>query len=211
MWFLILNNITKIKYIGDYTYKNLNKFKTLLPNIETNILCPLFHKNFIINNPIKKINENNILNDNIDILFFGSLNNRRIKIKNDLNEYFKNKNLNIIFCYDYENTLYYFKKSKIVLVINFYEEDFPIDYYRITQLICNKVFIIHEDVQKEDKKSNEYKLLSKSLVFTEYDDICKTCEKYLNISENKKNEITEKTFECFKNNFDTIEKFKKIF
>ena len=83
--------------------------------------------------------------------------------------------------------------------MHFYEENFAIDYYRTSILISNKKFVIHESVQKEEEESEEYKILSKSLVFCKYDDIVKTCKKYIQLSSEERDLIAEQTYNIFKN------------
>lgn len=93
--------------------------------------------------------------------------------------------------------------------MHFYVENRAIDYYRSSLLIANKKFVIHESVQKEEEKSKEYKLLSKSLIFCKYEDIVETCKKYIKLSSEERNKIADKTYEIFKNNFDLDEYFPK--
>ncbi len=72
------------------------------------------------------------------------------------------------------------------------------------------MFIIHEDVQEEEKNHDEYKILKESLVFTPYENICKCCEKYLNYSQNQRDDICEKTFDIYKKHFDMNERINEI-
>tara|TARA_B100000073_G_C23620915_1_gene528491 strand:+ start:346 stop:906 length:561 start_codon:yes stop_codon:yes gene_type:complete len=174
-----------IKKISDYSYKNINKFKTILPNtVEYNIFAPAYHPYYIYPPP------SNIPSKDIDILFFGVMNDRRNKMKEELVKRFPEKN--ILFSFEYGKTMEYSFRSKIVLVIHYYIECNPIDFYRINKLICNKIFIIHEQIQDEEKSIE----LKNHLVLSEYSDIPAKCEYYLNNPEEMEQKTTflEKIF-----------------
>lgn len=201
--FLIFYNKVNIKCICDYSYKNIEKYKNILPNISYVIYCPMYHNSFT-----KSIFNNNN-NKNIDILFYGNMNSlRRINIQKQLTNHLPHRN--ILFTCDFPNTIKNIINSKIVIVIHFYEEDLPIDYYRIYQLICNNVFVIHEDVQIEDKSCTQYKLLSESFVFCDYDKFPDMCEKYLNYTQLERDLICQKTLNTFKTYFNMNDKFNEL-
>ena len=200
-YLLILKSIANIHHILDYSHKNINILKNEFPNIPMDIFAPLYDETYIIN----EIEQRDI--NNIDILFFGSLSRRRKVIHSLLKNYFKNKNLNIVFCLDQQNSFYYSKISKIVLSIAYCEGNKAIDYYRISQLINNKIFVIHENVQEEEK-TDIYNILSTSLIFCDYFEICRKCEIYLNMTQDERNKICENTLNIYKQYFDMNKKMQ---
>tara|TARA_Y100000385_G_scaffold126503_1_gene131511 strand:+ start:181 stop:1041 length:861 start_codon:yes stop_codon:yes gene_type:complete len=192
-WFIRMKNIlfnNKVKYILDYCYKNIKILNQLIIKQKFYYCPPCYNKYF-----------ENLIPDNkckdIDILFLGLMNNRREKIKQDLKN--ELKDYNILFDHNFNETYQLISRSKIILDMHFYEENFAIDYYRTSILISNKKFVIHESVQKEEEESEEYKILSKSLVFCKYDDIVKTCKKYIQLSSEERDLIAEQTYNIFKN------------
>ena len=192
-WFIRMEHIlfnNKVKFILDYCYKNIKILNEL--NIKQKFYyCPPCYNKYFEN----LIPDNNI--KDIDILFLGLMNDRREKIKKDLKN--ELKDYNILFVHNFNETYQLISRSKIILDMHFYEENFAIDYYRSSILISNKKFVIHESVQKEEEDSEEYKILSKSLVFCKYDDIVKTCKKYIQLSSEERNLIANKTYNIFKN------------
>ncbi|MBN2180406.1 MAG: hypothetical protein JW715_00725 [Sedimentisphaerales bacterium] len=120
----------------------------------------------------------------IDILFYGSLNDRRIKILQELKEKYNTK---ILFGVYGEQRDSLISRSKIVVQIYFYETKL-FDGSRISYLLNNKVFSILEDTP--------YKQLEDSLVYAEYDKFVETCDYYLK-NDRLRDEIAEKSFEAF--------------
>ena len=186
-----INQFVNIQKISDYSYKNIYKFKTFMPKtVKYNIFAAMYDPYYIVGTQIQT--------RDIDILFFGALNDRREQIKNELEEKLINKK--ILFINNFKETMDYSFRSKMVLVIHFYKECNPIDFYRINKLICNKIPIIHEEVQQEEKESEEYKLLSKYLVFTSASDIPSTCDYYLRNYDDLIDK-TDRLFSVFKEKF----------
>lgn len=104
---------------------------------------------------------------NIDVLFYGSKNRRRIKIFKELRERF---NLKVLYgVYGAERDAW-IARAKIVLSIHYYEvKDF--DDVRMSYLLNNKVFTIVEDTPH--KKYEDF------VLYVEYDGIVDACEYYL--------------------------------
>ena len=193
----IENKIKNIKtsQIWDYTWKN----------IESN----LFKNHIYVPPGYSKIYEDEFeIEKDLDIVFYGSMNNRRSKILDKISRVIKPKKLSIIETTQH-NHIKMIKRAKIVIDIHYYDDDKPIDYYRISPLLSNKVFVIHEDVQKEDKKSEAYKHLSKSIIFSSYDDFANVCKKWIDVSQEERDNVSEKTYKIFKNEFG-LEKFIKV-
>ncbi len=181
--------------IWDYTFKNINcgKFKN-------HIYVPPGYSRFI---------EKNIsMKKDLDIVFYGGISSRRKKILDGLKQRLGDEKVSIVKTNE-SNHIKTVKRAKIVIDIHYYEHDKPIDYYRISPLLSNRVFVIHEDVQKEDKNTDAYKHLSKSLIFSEYDNFIDVCEKWLNKSHEERDDICEKSYKIFKKEF-SLDNFVKI-
>lgn len=179
-----LYNNSKIVMVWDYTVKNFEKLKN--HPITSQKVFPTYHPSYENKKDVEK---------EIDVLFYGTMNERRKIIERNLKKY---NNINLLFTYQMSNTYNNFFKSKIVLIIHYYLEDFPIDYYRITSLICNKIFIIHEEVQKEDMETEEYRILSETIPFVKHENIVEECKKWLDVSQEERDKIAEKTYQNFK-------------
>ena len=177
----IFNN-KKIKLWIDYTYKNKipydNHRKEQRNFMVIPFLCDPLPPCF------KKFDEPSIqskFTKDIDILFYGwtpeNRQHRRSKIKQEFETY---KDLNICWtsCLKGENLLEHILRSKVVLVVHFYEDDKPLDIYRISYIIRLKTPIIHEDIQDEDKNGLDNCKL-KYINFVPYDKIISTSLEYV--------------------------------
>ena len=185
-----------IYMVWDYNYKNIKKLNHY-KGIKTYYIPPLYHY-YLEEDYHKYENQNHQnLKKDTDILFYGSINERRAYLQEKLN---KLDNVKVSFAntMNLEQHYHNISRSKIVLVIHYYLENFTIDYYRISSLLANKIFVIHESVQPEEKDSKEYALLSESLVFCDYDKIVETCEKYLKFSEEERDAICDEIYHIFK-------------
>ena len=120
----------------------------------------------------------------IDILFYGSLNDRRTKILKELQEKY---NTRIVFGLYGDQRDELIKRAKIVVQIYFYETKLFED-VRVSYLLNNKVFSILENTP--NKKYEDF------LVFADYEKIVTTCDYYLK-NDQLRNEIAEKSFEAF--------------
>lgn len=214
----IKHSITKFNtyQVWDYTYKNINLLKQKnLSNINNKKVeikyLPSLYNSFLETDFNNYLNKKNPKKD-IDVLFFGGLNLRRHIIKQQLIDELPNKNITFVnkkYLKQEKNMQYnLINRSKIVLVIHHYNVDMPIDYYRISTLLANKIFVIHESIQDEDKNSNEYKLL-KDMIFCDYENIVKTCKKYLDSEQNERDKIAEKCYNVFKNEL-CLDKYVKL-
>lgn len=190
----LLNN-ENLLAIWDYEHKNINVIKNFLKdeNILKDIyyVPPLFTELYCT-----KYKLDNAKEKKIDILFYGSRNGRREKIVNDLT----NLGYNVVFR-TYKNIKYQYndiESAKIVIIVHYHEFDKLINFYRISHLISNKIFIIHEDVQEEEKSESIYK----HITFSKYEDFVNTCVNYLNKTQQERNSIAENVYEVFKNEYD---------
>ena len=147
-----------------------------------------FNKRDIIN--IKKINigyspclstlkslDLSNINKDIDVLFYGCMNERRINIYNLLS---KNHNINVVF----KNNVYgkdrdqLIARSKIVLNVHFYDSKI-LEIIRISHLLANNTFVISEDGGDLDINKKEYEYWNDAVIFVKYDNLVDTIIKYL--------------------------------
>jgi len=120
----------------------------------------------------------------IDILFYGSTNPRRLKI---LNELAKKHTVKILFgVYGPERDAY-ISRAKIVLGIHFYQARL-FDEVRTTFLMNNRIFTVLEDTP--------HRKYDDVLVYAEYDRLVETCEYYLD-NENLASEKAAQAFRVF--------------
>lgn len=182
---LLKINKNNIKLILDYSQENINFIKSKF-NIPI-IFCPPMYSPVIEN----KVNNNQ--EKEYDILFYGSLNDRRKKILNQLEKNYKT----ILYCNKDNNKLFdLMGKSKIIVIINFYERNLPYDFYRISFLLTNKVFFIQEDVKKENK------CINLDIPMSSYDKFNENCKKYLTLTQDERDKICNKNYEHFKKHFN---------
>jgi len=186
-----------IKLILEYEYKNINKLKTLsdIPLKYVPFTYSKFIETHFTNNTINNNDGVNHCSKDIDFLLFGSSGGkRRMQIKNDLQS--KSNGCYDLCFYgtsDYNELYKMINRTKIVLVIHYYEVDRPIDFYRINLLLCNKVFFIHESVH-EDDVNNKYN----EIIFSDYDTLVDDCLKYIQMTDTERLDISTKQYEWWK-------------
>ena len=200
LFLLFYNKINRVITIFDYTYKNALKFKQISDNINWTILAPTY---------LPELEENRWSSDkrDIDILFFGSLNDRRNKIKRRLDRLLKFTKRTIFLNNKFDITADSCRRCRIALVINYYPNNCPIDYYRIQQYIMRGIFFIHEEVQSEDKNSDEYRLLCRTVPFIPYEQIPQVCMEYLEKTDEELDAIAAETLNIYKQHFDMKKQF----
>lgn len=170
--------------IWDYSKLNI-KFLNNIGFDNIKYLPIGFHENI-------KLLDNNKTKD-IDILFYGSLNERRISILEEL----KNRGVKLkVLSNSYElERNQYIERSKIILNINWNEKTILAE-HRLSFLLNNKCFVISEFPQSEIP--DYYK---QSLVFCNRNDIVNTCLFYLKSENEKMREfISNKGFNHFSKN-----------
>ena len=171
--------------IWDYSKRNLIELGKLFPNIPK-YFVPLTYDPFFIT-PIL-INNFNIDKPK-DILFYGSINERRRIIIDKLREQFNITAGKWSNEQDLERTI---NEHKIILIIHHYENDKPIDTFRLFKLITNKIFVIQESPFDEEKVNFE------KLIHSPYKNIIDTCRHYLSITQKERDEITNDIYNWWK-------------
>ena len=151
----------------DYSNHNLDLLLTKL-----NVKGRLFEIGFQKNLQRIKMNDNK----EVDVLFYGSLNNRREKIINNLLK--KNVKVKCLFGVYGKNRDDWIGKSKIVLNLHYYESKI-FEIVRIFYLLTNAIPIVSE-VDENTKLNNNY---LKGIKGSNYEDVEKNI---LSLLENEK-------------------------
>ncbi|MFQ5651709.1 MAG: hypothetical protein ACE5IY_17365 [bacterium] len=120
----------------------------------------------------------------VDILFYGSKNERRMKILNALDQEF---NVKILFGVYGQERDEWIARSKIVLSIYYYETKY-FDDVRMSYLLTNRVFTIVEDTP--------HKRYQDFLIYAPYDSIVETCRYYLQNDELRQR-LAQETHQAF--------------
>jgi hypothetical protein len=167
-------NILRTYPVWDYSYQNIQELKRL--GINNVAHCGIGYEP-----ELTKIPQ---VEEDIDILFYGSLNDRRIAILKEL----KNKGLNVAgFVGTYgEKRDKFIARSKIILNIHYYEAR-VFEIVRVSYLLANRKFVISEAGLDDDLE----KLFSEGVVFSNYKELVERCTDYLKEERHRK-EITEK-------------------
>jgi hypothetical protein len=212
---IVFNLDTYKNHPNQWNYcRNLNKISQNLTLLEYN---PINQEYFNLNNKCKNVNSiyfpfgyNNYypkifkniksVEKDIDVLFYGCLNiDRRKNINLELSKF-----CNSVFIEtfeSYEKQYEYINRSKIVLDIYFYPDMKVFDYYRLSNLISNDVFVIIETPEFINLEIEpNLKDYDKYLVCAKYDNMVETVKKYLAISEEERKNIAIKAKEWFKEN-----------
>jgi acetyltransferase-like isoleucine patch superfamily enzyme len=112
------------------------------------------------------------LNQDIDVLFYGSTNQRRNRILQDLED--QGVNITALFGVYGAERDEMIARAKIILNIHFYEAKI-FEIVRISYLLANQKFIISEQ-SPHDSDTNFF---AEGLVFTPYENLVETCIKWL--------------------------------
>ena len=119
--------------VWDYDEQNIEVLKLIRPDVKLHILKP--YKDWSVYKPVEK---------DIDILFYGSMNEHRAKILNELKKKYKV----VIFSYqnnqNWNNLDSYILRSKILLNIHFYYESSMQEQARIIRWIGAPCRIVSE-------------------------------------------------------------------
>jgi hypothetical protein len=190
-------------YILEYNVINYNYFTNTYPNLKIKFI-PLIYNKVLENYYNEKVpNKIQWQNKDIDILFYGRLNDRRAHIldilKTKYNVYIStcgvSAEANKTLCEEIE-------RSKIVINILYYDYNIIFDYYRNSMLLANRTVLITE----YPEITNLY--LEKSLVDFEqnllvpkYDKIIETVDTILlHYNEFDINNLLDRQYNWFKKN-----------
>lgn len=190
---------TKLTFF-EYSGINYKHIKENCPHIDVVYVPPLYH-------PIYEMYYNSNIDKripwehkDIDILFYGYINDRRRTILEALSQKFKvyvpkftiSPEGNELLCQLIE-------RSKVIINVYFYDYNKVYDYYRNSLIIANKGLLIAE---KHDNQDNEieYNMIGcdNALILSEYDQIVPTVCKYLCKSGDEIREKVDEQYEWFK-------------
>jgi len=185
-------------YIWEYNYLNIDYYNNNFKHIRWYFL-PLQYNNYL-ETIYNKYKLNIPYNEKpIDVLFMGATDpgSRRQIILDKVAKKYKLYVMNYV--NDLETYINIIEKSKIVLHIYAKDINFSFDYYRLSLLYSNKIFVISEK-HKEVNPENENKLmnLTNMTVETDYDSILDVIETYLYKSNEEIKQINETVYEVFK-------------
>ena len=169
-------NILRSYSVWDYSYQNIRELKKL--GISNVTHCGIGYESELTRIPQ--------LDEDIDVLLYGSLNERRIEILKEL----KNNGLNVVALFGAygEKRDEYIARSKIILNVHYYEAR-VFEIVRVSYLLANKKFVISEVGQDDDLE----KPFAKGMVFSTYKELVKKCIAYLR-EERLRKEIAERGF-----------------
>jgi len=142
---ILKDAINNSLFIIDYSYGNENIYKDM--NISNYFILPIAYCEYH-----EHIYRNLSNYQDIDILFYGSITNRRKFILNELKTFLNKNNINILVrhndLYDYKEKSYILSRTKIVITIT--SRDPKIlktnDMFRLSFLLSNKIFFIAEKI-----------------------------------------------------------------
>jgi len=152
-----------------------------------------------------------LLHRPIDVLYLGSLNERREKMIDRIRT--KHNLVQVQFITDINEYVRLIEHSKLVINIFSKEDNKPFDYYRLAFLYSNKVLVINEKIEHFDTSIDEIpETMSSVMINVEYDDLPKAVDAYLSKPEKEINNITQQTYNIFKQfdmNHRIVDFFKK--
>ncbi|WP_330205252.1 tetratricopeptide repeat protein [Cyanobacterium sp. Dongsha4] len=128
-------------------------------------------------------------NQDIDVLFYGSINEHRQEIIDSLKE--EGIKVEALFGVYGEERNRYIARSKIVLNMHFYEAQ-VFEIVRVSHLLANRVFVISE----KGNNFQEESYFQEGLVFCNYEDLVSTCIEYLKRERDRKI-IAERGYNLF--------------
>ncbi len=200
----VIHKLKNFKYISilEYKSKNIEFVKSNFPNFN------IIYFPFTINEHFYKFYNNISVEKDIDILFYGSLNDRRRKIIDQLSKKYK-----VYYTQNFGNLNIqssYIKRSKIVLNLYYYENNKIFDFYRLSFLIQMKSFFITEIPEIDYSIQKELIDYENYIFAVEYDKIIELCENMLKNDENYRNEKAEICYNWFNSLYNFDKKLKNI-
>jgi len=197
----ILNNINLNNknnfYILDYNKLNIVNIKELYKNINIYYLPLLYNEYleiFYSNYVKRKIPWEE---KDIDILFYGSLNERRSNIIENLK-----KKYNVVYfidIYNNEKLCEFIERSKIVLNILFYSYNIVFDYYRNIFLLANNSLLITEACKDIDIDIEfNLKDVNENIIMCNYNEIEEKIDNIFTKNSNQIEEIKNKQYNWVK-------------
>jgi len=207
-----INNKPKF-YLFEYNILNINYLKKSKKNISYHFI-PLCYNSYLEEFYSTHVVKKKFAEKDIDILFLGTLNNRRKNIINNLQtkynvyvRYLFGENRNTELCELIE-------RSKIVLNVLYYHQNIVFDYYRNSFILSTRTLLITEKSINKDYNIEDGLLqLENNIINVEYDKLIETVDKYMKVSEveyNKLVDIQNNSLKQYKMDNKITNFFKKI-
>jgi hypothetical protein len=172
-------------HILEFNKDNYYYYKNNYSHIST-IMLPLLYNEHLENyyqdnlNYPYEIPRKDKTSYGIDVLFIGSINYRRQKILDEINQKYKLGIVTIEHGLTNKQLINIINDSRIVINLYFYEA-FYFDYYRNSFLIANKVFTVCETPKNIDEDFELNMINYKNyLVTADYDNLVSTIDYYMN-------------------------------
>lgn len=179
-------------YLLEYNILNINYLKNSKKNINYHFI-PLCYNKYLEDFYSSQVVKKKFVEKDIDILFLGTLNNRRKHIINNLQKkynvatrYLFGENRNTELCDLIE-------RSKIVLNVLYYHNNIVFDYYRNSFILSTRTLLITEKSTNKDYNIEDGLLqLENNIINVEYDRLIETVDKYMKISEDEYNKLVDR-------------------
>jgi hypothetical protein len=144
---------------------------------------------------VPQLNRIGQINEDLDVLFYGSLNERRLHIIQSLKA--RGVRAEAVFGVYGKERDRLIARSKIVINIHFYEAK-VFEVVRVSYLLANQRFVVSEPGCNPVEEAP----FSEGVVFAEYDDLVKTCLDFLSRSEDRRR-IAEAGFKLMSQRSET--------
>ena len=191
-------NNSKNYYIWDFSPTNIKQINKNYPNINNYYLPPLYNPYLELYYQQTIAKKVDYKDKPIDVLFMGTINERRQKIIDELKKSYKVKRIVIEDKLSFNEIFDLIENSKLVLNV-FYYDVFTFDYYRNSLLLSNNILMVSEYPYNVDTNIEEnLKGLEENLIFSDYDNLIDTVKQTLEKSPEEIKTITEKTYNWYK-------------
>lgn len=149
--------------VWDYSKRNIEELERI--GIEGALHCPIAYVKDLERIPKRE--------KDIDVLFYGSLNERRKQILEDL----RNVGLSVVQIFGLygEERDSFIARAKIILNLHFYESK-VFEIVRVSYLLANRCFVVTENSPKPEIESE----LAPGIVLCPYEKIVSSCLEYVN-------------------------------
>ena len=174
--------------VWDYSEKNIALLKE--KGIDAKRLVPGYHKELELIEPAP--------NKSVDILFYGSIGERRKKILEELSSMFKVKALFGLYGLKRDKWI---SRSRIILNIHHYSTQL-FEAVRNSYLFNNQCFVLSEN-------SFDYPYEKVNLPMVPYENLVESCAQFLKEPE-KMEQINKENYENFKQNYPMTELIKAV-
>jgi hypothetical protein len=168
--------------VWDYSKRNLDSLQSLLGKTDVT-LCPIGYQPELTS--IRPIEE-----QDIDVFFYGSINDRRAAILDELEA----QGLTVVFKFGVYGAQRdaYIARAKIIINIHYYEAK-VFEIVRVSYLLANSKFVISEASLDAETESH----LHGGLVICPYEELVQKCLMYVGDNEGRR-AIAKRGFELFK-------------